>query len=255
MAHGEGNGGVKSDRTLLGILRCIRESEGARLTDIADELGVAKSTVHDHLRALDGTGFVVEDDGAYRLGLRCFDYGIQARNERDLFHVARPKIQSLTDRTGERTWCIVEECNQAVYLCGASAADPVKTPYRVGNFTELHHLAAGKAILAHLPEQAVEEVLERVGLPAHTDNTITDPDALRRELAEIRERGYAYNEEESMTGLRAVGAPVSGPDGEVRGAISISGPANRMSDDRVESELAELLLGTINEIEINLREF
>lgn len=248
-------GGVKSDETLFAVLECIGSNEGVRLTDIATELEMSKSTIHSHLASLREAGFVLKEDDRYHLGLRLFDYGIQARNRWQIFDAAEPRIEELADQVGERTWCFVEHNHQIVYLCGASAENPVKTPHRVGRHTYLHHLAGGKAILAHLPESYVEEILDDQGLPAVTDQTITDREELFEELATVREQGIAYNREEAMSGLRAIGAPVRDASGGVHGAISLSGPANRFTDSRIDSELRELLLGTANEIELNLRQY
>lgn len=248
-------GTVKSDLTLLAILRCVRESDGVRLTEVAEELDLAKSTVHGHLKTLATDGFVTKRGEEYHLGLRFLDYGVQARNRRRIYDAAQPMVEKLATETGERTWCIVEENRRAVYLCGATGDNPVKTPHRAGRHSELHHLAGGKAILAHLPDERVHGIVAEVGLPPVTDHTITDPDELMAELERVRERGVAYNLEESMEGLHAIGAPVKRLDGGVHGAISISGPANRMTRARFEDELADLLRGATNEIELNMREF
>jgi DNA-binding IclR family transcriptional regulator len=247
--------GVKSDETLLAILDCISTGEGIQLTEIATELGMSKSTIHSHLTTLQEAGFVLQEDGEYYLGLKLFDYGIQARNRWEIFQAAEPKIEELASKAGERVWCFVEHNHQIVYLCGASAENPVKTPHRIGRHTHLHHLAGGKAILAYLPESYVGEIIDEQGLPAVTENTITDREELFAELEDIRDREMAYNREEAMSGLWAVGAPIQSVDGDVYGAISLSGPANRFTEERVESELRELLLGTANEIELNLRNF
>ena len=250
-----GSNGVKSDETLLAILDCISDGGGIKLTEIAAELGMSKSTIHSHLTTLDQAGFVLQEGDEYSLGLKLFDSGVQARNRWEIFQVAEPKIEELASKAGERVWCFVEHDHQIVYLCGASAENPVKTPHRIGRHTHLHHLAGGKAILASLPESSVNEIIDDEGLPAMTENTITDRDTLFAELEEIREREMAYNREEAMNGLWAIGAPIRGVDGDVYGSISLSGPANRFTEDRVDSELRELLLGTANEIELNLRSF
>ena len=248
-------GTIKSDKTLLAILNCIREADGARLTDIANSLTIAKSTVHSHLKTLIRAGFIRRTDGRYYLGLMFLDYGIQARNQRKIYEVAQPMTERLAAETGERTWCIVEENYRAVYLCGASADNPMKTPHRVGRHTELHHLAGGKAILAHLPTEYMWDVIRESGLPQLTSNTITNADELLNELATVCDRGVAYNMEESMKGLHAIAAPVMNPEGSINGAVSISGPANRLTKFRMENELAGILRGATNEMEINMRNF
>lgn len=254
MSH-DHSGGIKSDETLFAILEFISNAEGARLTEIATELDMSKSNIHSHLTSLREAGFVLKQDEKYHLGLQLFDYGIQARNRWEIFDAAEPKLEELSAKAGERTWCFVEHNHQIVYLCGASAENPVKTPHRVGRHTYLHHLAGGKAILAFLPDAYVEEIIDDQGLPAITENTVTERGELYEELETVREEGMAHNRQEAMRGLRAISAPIRDEDGGVHGAISLSGPANRFTDERIDSELQELLLGTANEIELNLRQY
>lgn len=244
---------VKSDEKLLAILRTIREEEITSVTDLAAEFGWAKSTVHSHLATLEQHGFVTRNDGEYHIGLRFLDYGIYARNRRRVFQAARQKVDDLAQETGEKVWCVTEEHSQAAYLYGASGTHAINTHESVGRHTSLHHISAGKAILAHLPDERVEEIIDHTGLEAYTPNTLTDREALFRNLEEIRDRGVAFNREESMEGLHAIGAPIKRTDDGVYGAISIGGPAYRFTEDRLEGELTSLILGTANEIEINIR--
>ena len=244
---------VQSDEKLLSILATIREREVTSITELASELDYAKSTIHSHLRTLNEHGFVTQFDDGYHIGLRFLDYGIYARDERQIFRAAREHVDELAVETGERVWCIAEEHDQAVYLYSAEGDHAIHTHENVGRHASLHHIAAGKAILAHLPPERVAEILDGTDLERHTPNTITDRDELIEELEEIRERGVAFNLEESMEGLHAIGVPIKRTDGGVYGAISIGGPANRLTRERLEHELTELLPATANEIEINIR--
>lgn len=243
---------VKSDETLFDIIETLRQHDGAGVTTIANELDMAKSNVHAHLASLQERGYVVNEEGKYRIGLEFLSHGIYARTSRDLYPSADKKVQELAQETDERAWCQVEENCMCYYLCGAEGKHPVHPPVRVGESVHLHTIAAGKAILAHLPKERVREIIERHGLPEKTENTITDETELFEELAEVRECGYAFNREESLLGLHAVGAPIVDPEGGVKGALSISGPANRLKADKLDSELPELLLGATNELEINI---
>jgi DNA-binding IclR family transcriptional regulator len=110
----------------------------------------------------------------------------------------------------------------------------------------------GKAILAHLPESRVHEILDRHGLPEKTEQTITERDALFEELSEIRERGVAFDREERLSGLRCVAVPILSNSSRVEGALSVSGPTSRMQGERFESELPERLRSAANVIELNI---
>jgi DNA-binding IclR family transcriptional regulator len=144
----------------------------------------------------------------------------------------------------------VEENGRGVYMYTFSGTHAVWTYSTVGKRFYLHQTAAGKAILSQLPESRVEAIIGKWGLPAATENTITDAEALLEQLASIRERGVAFNHQEQLDGVKAVGVPVNGSDRQVVGAFSVASPANRMTDERFETEIPEILLGVANEFEL-----
>ncbi len=124
---------------------------------------------------------------------------------------------------------------------------------QVGNRVPLHATGAGKALLAALPAARRDGVLDRLELRPYTPHTIVDPAALRRALEEIRERGYAIDDEEYDDGVRCVAVPVMGGPNELIGAISISAPANRLTRQRG-TELVPLLRRSASELAAALRE-
>lgn len=252
MVNNEKRRRVKSDETVFDIIEVLREQDGAGVTALANELDISKGTVHAHLTSLCDRGYVVNKDGEYRIGLQFLSQGIYAQSSHDLYPRANKKVKELAQETDERAWCQVEENGLCYYLCGAEGKHPVHPPVRIGESVHLHTIAAGKAILASLPEDRVREIIGRHGLPKRTENTITDEEELFEELQAVRERGYAFNREESLDGLNAVGAPILNAEGGVKGALSISGPANRLKGEKLRSELPELLLGATNELEINI---
>jgi DNA-binding IclR family transcriptional regulator len=243
----------ESDRKIIAILRTMREEGHTSITGLSNELGIAKSTVHAHLNTLREYGFVEKKGSKYHLGLRFLDYGIHARNERILFRAAKEKVDELAAETGEKVWCVTEENGYAIYLYGASGNHAIKTYESTGQYHPLHHIAAGKAILAYLPESRAREILESATLEPFTQNTITDEERLFDELETIRKNGVAYNLEESLDGLHSVATPIRNNEGDVYGAISIGGPANRLTKEYFDNELSDFLLGVGNEIEINIR--
>ncbi|SEL36014.1 IclR family transcriptional regulator [Haloferax larsenii] len=243
---------VKTAATSFAILERLKEQGTLGPTALASELDLAKSTVHRHLKTLEQEGYVVLDEDGYRVGLRLLDFGIHARNQHNLYEVAKPKVDELAEQTGEKVWCVTEEQGRGYHLYGAGGKHSVRTPAREGTRSYLHQLAAGKAILSAFPDDRVDEIIDQHGLPAKTNATITDRDELFEQLATIRDRGFALNREEIVPKLHAVGVPITDQAGNPVGAISLSGPSNRLTDDRLEDELANLLLGAANEVEINL---
>lgn len=244
---------IQSDKRLFGIIEFLQKRDGAGVTEIADALELAKSTVHGHLTTMEQSGYVVKRDGEYRLGLRFLDHGSYAKQSKDILKFARPKVQELAEETGERAWCVVEENGYGIYLEGVKGANAVQTYAHPGMRTHLHHLASGKAILAKMPDERVEDIIPSNGMPRRTDDTITDPDKLFEELENIRSQGYACNTQESIDGVNAVGAPIYDESNGVHGALSVSGPAHRINDRYMHETLSELILGVTNEIEINMK--
>lgn len=243
---------VTTTETTFEIVEHLCDTEGGSVSEIASELGRAKSTVHRHLATLVRHGYVVKNGGTYSIGLRFLNLGLHARNSRPLYHETRSKVDELAEQTGEKVWCMTEENGRSIHLYGASGEQSVRTDSREGQVGYLHQHAAGKAILAHLSREHVNTIIERYGLPARTDQTITETPELFEILEQIRERGYAFNREESIPSLYSVGVPITADDDSAIGALSISGPANRLQGEKLTEELPNLLLGAVNEIEINL---
>jgi DNA-binding IclR family transcriptional regulator len=234
------------------IVSLLHELDGATLADLTEELGMPKSTVHRHLATLREKGFVTEDDGEYHVGFRFLELGYHARNRNEAYRLAEGPVRDLAEQTGERAQFVVEEQGEGVYLYIETGEHAVRTGLSVGHRIHLHSTAAGKVILSYLPEERVDEILDGSGLPALTDGTITDPDELRSQLSAIRDRGYAFNREENIDGLRAVAGPVTDEDGDLFGVLSVSGPSNRMKGELFETEIPDLVLGSANELELRI---
>lgn len=244
---------VQATETTFTILETLKDEEGMRLTALADELGMAKSTAHRYLQTLLERQYLIKDEDTYHVSLRFLDLGEHARNRQEGYQMAKQKVEELAEDTEERAQFIVEEHGQAVYVHRKAGSHAVQTDPGIGKRIDLHSTSAGKAIIAEWPDEAIEAFVDRWGLPSRTDNTITDPSVLIDEIGEIRERGYAVNRQENIDGLCAIGVSICGPDEEVIGALSVSGPTNRMKGDWFENKLPDMLLGITNEVELNLR--
>lgn len=242
---------VQSAERAFDVLEVLQARDGAGVTEVAEALGLAKSTVHRYLTTLHHREYVVREDDDYHVGLRLLDLGESVRYRLPISVLAEPIVSALADATEERAAFLVEEHGQAVYVHRACGSRAIQRDPGPGKRLPIHATAAGKAILASLPEARVAEIVDRRGLPARTAHTITEPAALFAELERIRERGYATNREENVDGVRAVGVPVR-PNGRVAGALSISGPIQRLEEKeaRDEDNLVNQLLGSANELEI-----
>lgn len=242
---------VQTAQKTLRIVETLKERNGATATEIADALDLPKSSAHNYLRTLEHEGYVVKEDRQYRVGLRFLDLGAHARTREQLYTVAKPELKTLAEETGEHANLLVEEHGLGVFLLREVGENAVGVNSHVGQCVSLHTTALGKSILAQLSEDRRDAIIERHGLDAKTEQTITDQETLEAELADIRESGVAYDREEGVRGLKCVAVPIlSG--GDIKGAVSVSGPTSRMDDQRIEEELVPQLRDAVNVIELNL---
>lgn len=232
---------VGATETSFAIIEQLRENNGTTVTAIADALDLSKSTVHNHLRTLNELGYVVKEDGAYYLGLKFLDLGDIARDRRNLYEVSKQETDELVSSIGEHGHVMVEEMGQGVYIYQAKTERAVQTDSHIGTTVELHATAVGKAYLAHLTEDRRTALLDSMTLTKRTESTYTDRERFEAELESIREQGFAFNNEERFVGMRAVGAPVLGPNDKVLASISVSGPTTRMKGDRYREEIPEMV--------------
>lgn len=244
---------VSSVETSFSILEALKEEDGARVTELADSLSLAKSTVHRHLQTLLRNEAIVKEGDVYYVGLKFLEFGEYTRSRKEAFDLIETKVSELAEETQERVQFLVEEHGRTVYVYRETGQNAVRTDPGIGKRTNIHASAAGKAVLAHMPETRVEEIIERRGLPAMTEHTITEPDSLLADLEQVRERGYSMNNQENLEGLRAVGVPVRSDDGAVLGGLSVSGPTYRFNGERIEEGIPNLLLGAANELELNIK--
>jgi DNA-binding IclR family transcriptional regulator len=213
------------------------------VTEIAERLELHKSTVHRFLVNLEAAGLVERDrhSSRYRLGLRIFELGGLVLQQMNLWDEALPFLEGLVRDSGETGHLAVLDGGEAVYIEKVEARRALRIPSAIGRGYPAHATSLGKALLAHLDEQARERVMTDRGLRRCTPNTITDPDRLREELDRIRGQGYAVDDQEYEEGLRCVGAPIAGHTGHVVAAIGIGGPATRVTPERL-TDLAELVM-------------
>jgi DNA-binding IclR family transcriptional regulator len=223
------------DRALAALGILANSASDCSLVELCTALELHKSTVHRIMMVLEQQRMVVKnaDTGRYRLGLRLFELGSKAIDGLDLRGRARPYLNRLQDTFGETVFlCILDE-GQVFYMEKVESQRSVRTACTVGSRAPAYCTAVGKAMLAELPEQEVTRIVRRWGLKPITKNTITTTGALKDELKAIRARGFAIDEEEKEEGLRCVGAAVHSHSGKLYAAMSISGPAFRMTKERV----------------------
>jgi DNA-binding IclR family transcriptional regulator len=237
--------------TLLDIVSILDREGAMGVTELANELGVAKSTAHYHLSTLRRNGFVIKDGTQYELSLSFLKMGLQTRRREPLFEAAKDEIDKLAAETGELAILSVEQRGLGVYLYKSGGTDALDIDAPIGGSATLHNRALGKAMLAEFPEERVDEIISRHGLSKTADQTITTREELKQELQAVRSEGVAFNREESITGIHGVGVPITSAEGDVLGAVSVAGPAKRLNGSTFTDDLPDLLSRARNVIELN----
>ena len=213
------------------------------VTELADELGLHKSTVHRFLVNLEAAGLIERSPrtGRFRLGLRILELGGLVMQRLSLWDEALPFLESLVRDTGETGHVAVLDGGEAIYIEKVETNRALRIPSAVGRGYPAHATNLGKVLLAHRSGEEVAEIVGARGLDRYTPNTITEIDSLHAELERIREQGYAVDDEEYDEGLRCIGAPIVDHRGEVVAAMGVGGPVTRVTPERVEA-LADLVI-------------
>lgn len=232
------------------VLDALNELGSAGVTELANELSCSKSTAHRQLRTLNSKEFVVKSNGKYQLSFKCIDMSTRVRDRLDNYDVISKEVENLAEETGETAQFATEEHGWVVYLYKSYGDNGVQTSSDIGTREFCHSTSLGKAMMSYMPKDRVDEIIERHGLPEKTSKTVSDREALYNEFESIRDREYAIDDQENVTGLRCVAAPVV-QENEIQGAISVSGPSRRMTDERLHKELPDIVARAANIIELN----
>ncbi|MBV9969211.1 MAG: IclR family transcriptional regulator [Xanthobacteraceae bacterium] len=235
---------VKSHFKMLEVLEAFSAAEPElSVVEIARRTGMPRTTVHRIVDSLRSVGFLEQDASRdrYRLGLKLFELGGTALTNLPLYREAPPFVDTLAKLSGEDVHLCIFDGAQMVFVNRRSqiAARPHNTVITM-EASPCHSTSVGKAALAFQSEVVIDRVI-RAGLPRFTPQTIVEPNELRSELAAIRTRGYSIDDCEHEGELRCVGAPIRNSAGRVFAAISASGPARRVTMQRV-PELARMVM-------------
>jgi len=200
------------------------------VTELSRRLGLAKSTVHRLAVTLAAEGFLEQnpENGRYRLGLSLFALGALVRRRMDVSNQARPLLGVLRDHTQEAVHLAILAQSSIMYLYNLESAQAIGIRSYIGARKPAFCTSEGRAMLAYAPAEVVAGVI-RDGLVARTPKTQTDPQALQRSLDEVRQLGYAIDDEESEVGMRGIAAPIRDISGKVIAAVGLAGPIQRLT--------------------------
>ena len=224
-----------------------REHPEWGVREVAEALGLAKSSAHDLLTSLEQIGMLGKnDEGRYRLGWRLVTLSETLLATTELRREARPIMEELAEQYRETIHLAVLDDTKVVYVDKLEGKQAVRVELTsLGTRLYAHCSALGKVLLAYEPEENVKRIIKVEGLPRFTVNTITDAGELEQTLAKVRKQGYATDQEEILPDLCCIGAPIHNHTGHVIAAISMSIPAYRFQRSQIEFRKAVMRSGKL----------
>ncbi|HET6263559.1 MAG TPA: IclR family transcriptional regulator [Usitatibacter sp.] len=206
------------------------------ISALASRLGLAKSTVHRLATTLVEYDILEQnrENGKYRLGLALFELGTLVRRKMDTASESRAQMYSLAEMTGETVQLAILDHQSVLYIRILESRQAVRMSTIAGSRAPAHCTSVGKVLLAFQAAEVAKQIIEQ-GLKRYTPATITDPALLQEELASVRGKGYAIDDEEIEVGLRCVAAPIRNHSGRVIAAISVAAPVQRMTKKNVQT--------------------
>lgn len=231
---------VKSVEKACLLMDIVSEyPQGIAITELAQQAGMYKSTAHRLLSTLIQSGYIEQDiqTSKYKLGYRLLDLGMRLLSSIDLRREAQPYLQELANISNEVVHLALLDQGEIVYVEKVESQNTIRMHSRIGKRVPVHATGLGKAILAFLPESETVTILDKYGMVRLTEHTITDKQAFLDILDQTRKLGYATDVEENELGVCCVAAPILDSNGRAVAGCSVSGPASRMTPERLKELL------------------
>lgn len=245
---------LKTTQTSLEIISLILEHDGLNLAELDKMISSSKSSICSHLNTLRDCRYLIKDDKTYNVSYRLALLGDRTKHRYPNREAVKKAVDHLAQKTGQEANFTVFEHGRLLLFYGTSgnaATNENDIHYRSEYY--LHNTAAGKAILAELDRNRVEDILDIWGLPCESEATITNREQLFESLEEIATQGYATVDEEFAPGLVAVGAPVHDENGNIIGGLSVGGPKYQIDIEKIDYEFVEKLQQTVSHMESSLQ--
>lgn len=230
-----------------------KNHNSASLTQISQSLGLSKSTIHGLISTLEDFNYVYQDQSTslYQLGLKLFEMGQVVYSSMDLRSVSYPILVELSQKYEETVHLALLSGSEVVYIEKVDSSRSVRIISQIGGRNPTYCTGVGKVLLAGLSDKEVEKIIESTVMKKFTPNTIDSLAKLKECLAEVCQKGYAYDLEEIEIGLRCVAAPIKDHRGMTVAAISLSGPTNRIPDELLE-QLSRDVVDAAHKISVKL---
>lgn len=235
---------VQSVERTLSILEVLADyRDGLGVTEISEKVGLHKSTVYRLLSTLIYKEYVYQDKDTnrYMTSFKLYELGNKRVENMDILSASKTYSKRLMESLNEVVHLVVRENNKIIYIDKVEANNTIRMASTIGKRSPMYCTSVGKAILAFSNDEDVYGVWNTTSIEKRTPNTIVELEVLKKELAVIKERGYAIDNEENEPGVRCVGVPIFDRFNQVAGAISISGPTFRVTEAKVESIAQEVM--------------
>lgn len=222
------------DRALV-VLDTLAENSGLTLSELAEKLDQSVATMYRVLTTLSIRGFVESDPQTqeWHIGPASFRLGSAFLRRSSVVERARPVMRTLMEATGETANLGIEKDGNVMFVSQVETHESIRAFFPPGSLSQMHASGIGKALLSLYSVRDLDRFLREQSLTTFTEKTLNTPDAIRANMAETRAQGYAVDDEEKTVGMRCVAAPIVNFFGEAVAGISVSGPANRLSQDRI----------------------
>jgi IclR family KDG regulon transcriptional repressor len=206
------------------------------VTEISEKLKLTKSTVHGLIKTLEYRRYLEQNpiNQKYKLGIRLFELGNLVASNMNISKLAISNIHELADELKETVHLVVLEGNHVIYVEKVEGQSALRMYSQLGKRAPIYCTGVGKAVLAYLESERIEQIVSSTELTAFTPHTLVTVQAIKNDLEKIRQRGYAMDDEEIELGLRCVAAPIFNHEGKVFAAVSCAGPKSRISDENLD---------------------
>ncbi len=219
----------------LDVLDALAGAKGLTLTQLASRLDQSTATMHRVLSTLQAREFVEMDQQtqAWFIGSTAFRLGSAFLRRSSIVERSRPVMRDLMEATGETSNLAIERNGEIMFVSQVETHESIRAFFPPGTLSPMHASGIGKALLSCFSQERFERYVQNADLTRFTDKTIVHPADLKRELEAIRERGWAFDDEEKAAGMRCIAAPILDIYGEAVAGISISGPTHRLPESTV----------------------
>jgi DNA-binding IclR family transcriptional regulator len=245
---------TSTNQKALDILDCFSlEKQELGITEIAKIIGYGKSTVYAIVKTLEKNRYLKQnnENKKYSLGLKIIERAYVLLEQMDIRKITFPFLKKLSEKYKENVHLAILDRQEVVYIEKFENAPSLGIRSWVGHRTSVHSTALGKVILAFLPEEEINKIIQIISLEKRTPNTITDPSVLKSHLSQVKKVGYAIDNEEHQVGGICIGGPIFDCTGKVIAAFSISVPIVRINKDKL-GAIIEDIIKTSKEISAEL---